>query len=699
MGAAMSAVMGAAPAVAADEKTPPIVVIGSRQDDTPEKLDHIMREVDGAKITVTKKTSVTKLDLVPTIIDNNQRSLFGRTPGLFVSEQQTPTQFNLSYRGLGNPQEAEFVLMMQDGLPISTDWIGFPTAYYMPLPQSLAEIQMIRGGSSLLYGPNPAPVVNLVSKRPAADQPFGFYSENTFGSDDLFSTYNSLQGSSGDIAMRADLGYTRSDGPRPNADSSRREADLYVAWRPSKAQLWYLDFKNYDANAGDPGKLSYPQFLANADQTPTPYNRNWVRRTSATLGTETNLGNNWLAEGKLWAAWQDLEQRSAAAGLSPATTTLVDESFHSQGLDLRFRKRWGKGNALTFGTVLYHDHAPFRQWTSTLIQAPRGTNEGTPRIDQDRHAWYGAIFAENVFRLPGRWHIVPSVRIEHEKISIAETVRPPNLVRALINQSASRTIPMFGLGAGFDFGHQNETYFSVSQGYRPIRFFDVASPFSNINPGGVPSPSKSLSWEAGIHGTPIPGLFYDASLFWIDFKNRIETIVVSPTESVYRNSGDTRHRGFEAELSYDLLARRRSGAHLTLFGNISLLDAAFTHSSLAGRMGMKPAFAPTVTAKYGITLRQDAKFTASLTGTSTSSQFFQDSNLPVGAAGGATYIPARIAGATLLDLSGDWQIAPSLRVLGGISNLTDRQYYNRVFQNGIEPGSRRRFYAGIAIGI
>lgn len=60
-----------------------IVVIGSRPDDAPEKLDHIMREVDGTKVTVTKRTSVTKLDLVPTIVDNNQRQLFARTPGLY----------------------------------------------------------------------------------------------------------------------------------------------------------------------------------------------------------------------------------------------------------------------------------------------------------------------------------------------------------------------------------------------------------------------------------------------------------------------------------------------------------------------------------------------------------------------------------------------------------------------------------------
>jgi Fe(3+) dicitrate transport protein len=705
IGSGLAAASFAAFSVAAQatEEQPPhgpnIVVIGDRDDDAPEKLDHIMPEVDGAKITVTKKTSVTKLDQLPTIVDSNQRALFSRTPGLFVSEQQAPTQFNMSYRGLGNPQEAEFVLLLQDGLPISTDWIGFPTAYYMPLPQSLAEVQLIRGGSSLLYGPNPAPAVNLVSKRAAPGQPFGAYSENVVGSDGLFSSYNTVQGSSGPFAGRANFGYVTKDGQRDNGHSRVVQGDVLLDYRPTSASRWFLDLRDHDSSAGDPGKLSFAQFKADQDQAVTPFNHNWVHRTSVTLGNETDLGNNWRVEGKLWAAWQRLEQRSAAAGPAPATTTLVDEKFRSQGLDLRFRKRWGRGNALTFGTVLYHDDAPFKQFTSTDLTAPRGSHDGTPRLDQERDAWYGAIFAENVFRLPGRWHIVPSFRLEHEKIRIDESVRPPNLSRPLIHQSASRTIPMFGLGAGFDFGRQNETYFSVSQGYRPVRFFDVASPFSNVAAGGVPDESKSLSWEAGVHGTPVTGLFYDASLFWIDFKNRIETIVLSPTESVFQNSGDTLHRGFEGELSYDFLAARKSGLHLIAFGNVSLLDAKFTKSDLANRVGNKPAFAPGLTARYGVSIRRDGRFNVSLAGSSVSSQYFQDSNLPVGTPLTPNFIPAKVPAYTLVDLSADWQVTRNIRLLGGISNLFDEKYYNRVFQNGIEPGARRTVYAGLAVGM
>lgn len=678
---------------------PSIVVIGERRENSLEKLDHIMPEVDGTKVTVTKKTSVTKLDLLPTIINDNQRELFSRTPGLFVSEQQTSTQFNMSYRGLGNPQESEYVLVLQDGIPISTDWIGFPTLYYMPLPQSLDEVQLIRGGSSLLYGPEPAPALNLVSKRPAANQPFGAYTENVIGSDGLLSSYNTIEGSSGPISGRANFGFVKNDGERENGQSRTLQGDLYLAYGPTRNSLWYLNLHAHDASSGDPGRLSFAQYLADPDQAVTPFNHDWVKRTSLVLGNETDFAGGWRSEAKLWASSQDLYQRSAPSGASPVTTTLQDEEFHSEGLDWRFRKRWGEGNALTFGTVLYRDSAPFRQWTSTDITAPRRSEDGIPRLDQARDDWYASLFAENVFRLPGRWHIVPSFRLDHETISIDETVRPPNLIRPLINQSVSRTVPMLGLGAGFDFGNQNETYFSVSQGYRPVRFFDVASPFSNVNPGSVPTVSKSLSWEAGVHGTPVKGLFYDASLFWINFTNRIETIVISPVESLFQNSGNTRHRGFEGELSFDFLAARNGPLHLTAFANVSLLDAKFTKSNLANRVGDTPAFAPAVTAKYGISFRRDGRFNISLAGSSVTSQFFQDSDLPVGGSGTANFIPAKIPAYTLLDLSADWQLTRNIRLLGGVSNILDRKYYNRVFQNGIEPGVRRTVYAGIALGV
>ncbi len=107
-------------------------------DDWKAKLDHIMSEVSKTEITVTKKASVIKLDQQPPVENNNLQQLFTKAPGLLITEQNTPGQFNLSYRGLGNPQESEFVTVLMDGIPLASDWIGFPTLYY---PTRGAECQ------------------------------------------------------------------------------------------------------------------------------------------------------------------------------------------------------------------------------------------------------------------------------------------------------------------------------------------------------------------------------------------------------------------------------------------------------------------------------------------------------------------------------------------------------------------------------
>ena len=666
------------------------------------KLEHMLPEVDGTKVTVTKKTTVTHLADQPTVIDNNLDQLLVRSPGVQVSQQSTPTQFNLSYRGLGNPQESEYVLVMQDGIPLESDWIGFPTLYAMPLTQSLSEVELIRGGSSLLYGPEPAPVINLVSRRPRPGAPFSASSEQVVGNHGLYSTYNAVEGSSGPWTYRADAAYVRSDGSRPNAGSQMRQADLYVDYRPDDKQLWWIDLHAINAASGDAGRLSYPQWQANPRATPTPYNRDWVTRDQLVLGHRREFGDGWLFEGKLWFAYQDLASRGASGALAPqpppTSTTLQDEQFRTSGADLRLRRKWGRGNAFTIGTTLFHGDDPFRQWSSGDLYVDRHDRSGTPRLVQARTSDYAAIFAENVFRLSHRFHIVPSVRLEHERVAVDESVRPPFLSRPLIHEADARSLPLFGLGVGNDFGHGNETYFNVSQGWRPLRYFDMASPFANVVPGHAPDPSKSLSYELGVHGVPVAGLYYDVSVFWIDFRNRIEAQHINATDVIEVNSGDTRSRGFEGQLNYDFLANTAladRGEHLEAFVSASLLNARFTASVIPGQVGKIPAYAPRYLLKTGVNWRVEQRIKLSLTAVSSAAQFWQDSDQPLGT--GNSYLPARIPAYTVLDLAGDWQLNRHVTLLAGVRNLTDRQYYDRVWQTGLEPALGRSWYAGVRL--
>jgi Fe(3+) dicitrate transport protein len=721
-------------------------------DDTRPKLEHIMKEVAGTQITVTKKATVIKLDKEVPVQNNNLQQLFTKAPGLIVSEQQNPGQYNYSYRGLGNPQESEYTLFLQDGLPLMAEWIGFPTLYYQPVPQSVQEIQFLRGGSSLLYGPEPAPAVNFVMKHPVVGSGPSAYVEQTGGGDGFYNTYAAVQEANGPVELRLGMDHQHSEGQRDNGQYDLLQSNAYIGYRIDEKQLIALDMHASRFNGGDPGRLTFAQFQADQNFSPTPYNENWVDRVTLVLRYEIERGD-WLFQGKAWSTHQDIDSRSAAnlnptpanPSGNPSSTTFGYEAFNNGGVDLRARKSWGegtmfRGSALTFGGVAYHGEAPFNRYTlnlrnagSSFLYAPRGTTANDPfhPLDQDRTADYQAFFVEDLIRI-GKFHIVPSFRLDHENVEVDSTRAPylgPGSIGPAQSISADHWVPMWGIGMGNDFGKGNETYFSASSGWRPTRFFDIAGTTRTIPPGSSrPDPFESLDIELGVHGTPIKGLWYDVGLFWMEFSNRTESQNVSTIDFIIVNTGNTRHRGLEAEISYDLLApfqrdipaMTTSDAksskdvavaappshplQLIVFSNVQFLDAEFTESSqvvaATGQsfVGNAPAYAPDWIWKGGITFQKERCFRITFSGVHVSDQFWQDSNQPLLAAGGVVSVPAIIPSYTVWNLSGEVYLTKNVRLMAGISNLTDEKYYSRAFLTGlIDPAPMRTGYAGLSV--
>lgn len=720
-------------------------------DNWREMRQHIMPEVSGTEITVTKKATVIKLDQQPPVENNNQQELFTKAPGFLITEQHTPGQFNFNYRGLGNPQESEFTLVLRDGLPLMSDWIGFPTLYYLPLPQSISEIQFIRGGNSLLYGPEPAPVVNFVTKHPEPGTPWNFYTEQIGGGYGYYSTYNVIQEAMGPLEFRLDGGYVRADGQRDNSQYDLWQTDLYVGWRPDEHQLLALDFYSSRFDGGDPGRITYKQFINDPNFSFTPFNNNWVDRYTTVLRYERDFGEGWLLQAKGWFTHQEIDSRTApnnapgARNPFPSSTTFGYEDFNNGGADIRFRKLWGdgtifKGSALTFGGVVYHGDAPFIRYTLTeetngpdFLTASRGSTSDIIPLDQSRTADYQAFFIEDLIRI-GKFHVVGSFRLDHENVEVDSThapwlaavppTGPPSI-------SADHWIPLWGFGMGNDFGDRNETYFSASSGWRPTRFFDIAGTTRTIAFGeDIPDPFHSLDFELGVHGTPFKGFWYDVGLFWMLFDNRTETQNISNTDFIILNTGSSRHRGLEGELSYDFLARFQKPPlpqlqleadkgvvdsskgppvpgvlpsdyrpfKLIAFSNVQFLDAEFTESQLLipdtdrTIVGNTPAFAPDLVLKGGISFQRERCFNIALTAVYVSQQFWQDTNI------GSPNIPkAHIPAYSVFNLSADYYLTRNVRLIGGISNLTDAKYYNRVFANGIEPAPRLSGYAGLSL--
>jgi Fe(3+) dicitrate transport protein len=658
------------------------------------RYSHSMPEVPGPEITVTKKTTVVNLAQQPPVIDNHEREIFDRMPGIVLAEQQNPTELNVSYRGLGNPQESEYILLMQDGIPMEMDWIGYPTLYYIPDPETISEVQMIRGGSGLLYGPEPEPVINFISKTPSATTTGT--TQQVGGSDRLYSTFNSISGPAGPVGYLADFSHRQSNGQRGNGDYDLNSGDLQLQYNIDQRQNLNLAVHAYSLESGIAGFESYAQFQANPNQTTSPDDRDWEHRYTAVLTYTNQFDSDNLFEQKLWSGYQDLITRADTytTGAAPVGTgaTIAGQRFHYTGLDGRFVHHYGRGGAVTVGYTAYTSTSPYHELTSTNPLVDVYNPGGTQIYNDERKSRYAAVFAENVYRF-GRWHVVTSARFNHEEIDSHETVA---LHPYLVNGTYNRNIPLFGFGIGNDFGKGNETYLNISQGFRPMRYLDVASPFGKFTPANNPEPTKYLTYEAGVHGWPVLGLYYDASVFQVNVKNSIETLPLTPTQSIDVNTGDQRVRGVEAEASYDLLQQlwpsAPDGEHLSVFANGSYLKAEYLNSITAGQAGKTPPYAPHYVLKGGVTWSADPGLKLSLIVDSVGAQYFQASDLGIGP------MPAQIPSYTVVDFSGEYKFAKHWRVLGGISNLTNLEYYSRVFISGgrIEPALSRQFYAGIA---
>ncbi len=218
-----------------------------------------------------------------------------------------------------------------------------------------------------------------------------------------------------------------------------------------------LDFHAGQFEGGDPGRLTIQQFNANEDQSTAPFDRAWVDRYSAVLRDEWTFAEGWLMQAKGWFTHQDIDNRNQSfRGAPPFPTTLQNDEFNNFGGDLRFRWNWGagtalKGSTLTFGGTVYHGDAPLNRYSTFDLTADRFDTSGTHTLDQSRNSDYQAFFIENIFRF-GKFHIVPSFRLDHESVDVDTNIGP-----TLGSRSADHVVPLWGVGLGNDFGHLNET--------------------------------------------------------------------------------------------------------------------------------------------------------------------------------------------------------------------------------------------------
>jgi Fe(3+) dicitrate transport protein len=700
---------------------PEVRVVGESESDETIQAPYLP-PVQGTRIYSGKKTSVIDLDEFPRITNNNYRQALAKTPGLYLSEETSPL-LSIGYRGL-DPSRVQFMQVLKDGIPIHADQFGYPEAYYSPPLDTVDRLEFLRGGAALLYGPQPGGALNYITHQPRTDRPFSFGTTNTFGSDNYYSNFTYLDGTSGRLGYYGYYNHRESEGFREaNSGFMLDAAHLKLVLDANTDSRWILSIESYEEEHGEPGGLTLESgpgavnYNTNRNGTSRFYDVFELERSFASLAWERDFSEATRLTVTGWGGYYSRfssRQRGGGFGTLPSgalanSTTVEHQKFYTAGLEARLRhdyELWGGKHTIAGGFQAYHTDSP-REDRRGITATDHG---GMLRNDSDRSIFYVPLFVENRFHF-GPLSIVPGVRLENIWQGVKENVNLDKTAAGtpLADEDNHEVVPLFGLGLAYEIARKTELYGNVSQSYRP-KIFTQAVPTGGtaVIPEDLEE-SKAVQYELGFRGTPRDWITWDVSAFLLDFDDQIGTIALPGGRNTLANVGGARHYGVEIAGELDLIGLFDSGSRsplpvttkeaepapvaksfgerfgsLSLYANATFLDAEFVSGPLAGRT---PRFAPDHLVRAGIIYRLRERCKVALLGTFAGETFADDANTQ------ERFVPAY----TVWDLTAEVKIYKEISINAGINNLFDEAYYARIANTGIDPAPGRNFYGGFSL--
>ena len=712
-------------------------------------------EVEGTRINSGKKTSFVKPEQFPTINNNNYREALATTPGLLVSEEPSSPIINFGYRGLDS-QRAETMQVLKDGISIKNEQFGFPETHYTPILDAVERIEFIRAGAALQFGPQPGGALNFVMKMPSRDAAFHFLTKNSFGTDDLFTSYTSIDGTSGQFGYYAYYDHREREGFRVNSDYNLDNGSVRLVWDPSNNDRFILTLDAYEEEHGEPGGLRRrgdpagdpPRSVFYDDDrnaTTRFFDRFRLERDYATLEYQHMFSEQTQLDVKAFGGYLSRysqrqrggdvgarPQPTPAPGTTSSTNSIQLREAWTEGAEVRLRHDYALGgDTSTFAGGLYFYHAQ-QDRTDERGTTP-GASSGDLRNLNTGETTDFSIFAENRFHF-GRLSITPGMRLEFlkqsldEEFNIAKATNPPALggPQPLVSKSDDFFVPLFSLGLNYvliegqhpvtttakdakDAKNMTSTttmvagglprlelYGTASQAYRPITYGELVPTGANGVVNGDLKEGNSLQFELGMRGKPLPYLSFDVSGFYFTFDDQVGEVTNPNPNPPPTTLVTTQNVGDARYMGFE------AAMELDVMAMINGGE-----ESPYGQFNL-----------YGNITLLDAEFTAG-PNNGLSPAYAPDYQFKVGGiyrwkdrvkvALIGTIVDDHFANASnsyqffvpaynVWDLTGEVNFCHGrIGIFAGINNVFDKDFYAEVRDEGILPAYGRNYYGGVSI--
>ncbi|PKH21242.1 TonB-dependent receptor [Enterobacterales bacterium CwR94] len=585
----------------------------------------------------------------------------------------------------------------------------------------------------------------LVSFRPKSADDYLTPNKNTyFGYQSDYdsanrSWHNGITTAAGDDVLRGVLVYSRRDGQETRNNSGTLSAypanwhsDAVLAsgiWQPN-------DQHKLTATADYYSKVNHTHFDTwnNAGSTilGDSQQQSNTRRLGLSLKDEWTPFNLLVDSLSTRVYWQNTEAHdNTLAPLEDATLqrTYSDYNVKTWGLDSVLTKSVGRHDiSAGINGRLTDTERPFRQVPNSSVFSQ------IMQPDADSRTWVLGGFVQDQinFDLDGHnFAVVPGVRVQHqstkpqnvESLTTGSTVLDPSEVDALYGKTNSDTQVLPSISFNYDLTPRLMTYVQYKRG---AQFPNASQLYGSWNLGSnYAGPAQyafigndelktetSNNFEWGLKGEATDGVTLSTSLFYNTYKNFIAntryrrsanpdqfTQVPDNIYTVYK--AENRDKAFiyggeiSTKINFGTWFSAVDGLSTTLAYGYSKgeskssylgdkyidLDSVAPMRAIVGVAWDDPA------KRYGAAVT--ATFVKGKQASETNRESYSNAGTPIAEAE-SDYM--RVPGYGLVDLTAYWQATKTVRLSGGVYNLTDRKYWDYLSSRQLETASAQDAY-------
>lgn len=674
-----------------------------------------------------------------------------RVPGVNVQEEDGfGLRPNIGLRGSRIDRSADITLM-EDGVLIAPAPYAAPAAYYFPRIERMQGIEVLKGTSSIKYGPRTTSgAVNLLSSdvpdyftgraqagvgsygglRSAVNvgttvENWGFVADHTVTTSDGFKDIDFSGGETGFLAQDSMLKVRY----RTDADAAYyQEIELKGVYGDQQSDETYLGLTNgdflhdpyrrYAGSQQDEMESHYSQFQfthyiepkRGMSLTTTAYrntvDRNWYRLAEVTAGGSTVGITGVLNTPAAFSSHLAVLRGDVDSADDALRVNSNDRTYLSTGLQTALA--WnttlgGVAHALEMG-LRYHTDEEDRFQRQDRYRITDGvmalTTRGTPGTQANQvlsaDAWAGYVLDRITL---GKLAVTPGVRYEYVSLRNENfgTADPGRTGSALRHFESTVTALTPGLAADYALTDAWTVLGGVHRGFAP------PAPPGNAAAAENAEAEKSTAYEAGVRYTT-PQLQGSVIGFFTDYENLLgrDTFSSGGSGAIEQfNGGAVEVYGIEASIGTDLGK---------LWPTVSVpqdlrfpLGVSYTYTKTAFQNDFVSSFGEWGTVTAGDELPYVPRHQMFVSVGVEAPEWlvnvgvrYTDAVRTV--AGQGDLLPTASTDASVVvDANAEYAIVENLRLFVSANNLFDEEYIASRRPSGVRPGAPQVVFAGVKV--